>query len=654
MRLHTSINNDLTGRMLVFCRRWRVGAVAALTGVLIPRLSAQESPPPPAESPLVETQPLEGPPAPPEFVILEGQITNHVGAGHPGVLVTVYRKNDDGTPGDVVGIASTDQFGDFAVKIAAPFQGAAWVACSANDYQELRREIVIGDSEYPPFLGVTLEGKLTVRGRVRDGVMQTPIAGANVQLKAFYREWGVQSDAEGRFAIDGVFPGEGQLIVEAEGFGRENHRVPKLEDAADVVIELKPQRIVQVKVVDAGGFGVSGVSVECWDRPRDDLRNGVTDDAGLVTFRGLHFDARDPAVRLSHADYVSSVGFDRKLETPQDQAESTHELTMLRAGRLEGRVTDAETGEALNGARISVGTVYREDSPRDWSNAEGAFAVVGLPPGHSVATVHLSGYAPGLVEMEIVAGQTATVNLALRRGRVVRGVCKDESGKPLNGVYVEAARWRGLETLGLRAVTDSDGTFALENAPLDEFTAGFSIPGAEAYMHTLTVDSSPIEVVLPESALVRKGVALRRKAGEDVPAVTLTTLDGEMVDLSKLRGKTVLVDFWATWCAPCVAEMPNLLELHKQFGARKDFVMIGVSLDVEESALRSFVREKGIGWKQAVGEGGGVPAVKEAFGVGEIPTVFLIDPAGKIVGVDLFVSELRGKIAELLSQREGT
>jgi thiol-disulfide isomerase/thioredoxin len=236
----------------------------------------------------------------------------------------------------------------------------------------------------------------------------------------------------------------------------------------------------------------------------------------------------------------------------------------------------------------------------------------------------------------------------------VKGIVKDHEGKPSEGADVQAVRWRDADTLGLRAITAADGSFVLENAPSDEFTVRVaSNEGGAAEAVVRPVDDAVAEIRLnqPPAGDVAETTAL--KEGDAVPALRLTTLAGETIRTEDWKGKVVLLVFWATWCGPCVAEVPYLVAVHEKFGARKDFAMVGVSLDDSETALRDFVRTKKIQWAQIFGEAAGVSVAREAFGVRGLPTTFLIGRDGKIVAVDTPWDSLVEQVGKELSAAGG-
>jgi len=131
--------------------------------------------------------------------------------------------------------------------------------------------------------------------------------------------------------------------------------------------------------------------------------------------------------------------------------------------------------------------------------------------------------------------------------------------------------------------------------------------------------------------------------------IRFTALDGREVDLAKLKGKVVLVDFWATDCGPCVAEMPELKAVYEKFHA-KGFEIVGISLDDKESALRRFIRDKGLPWPQYFDGKGWENRFALQYGIFGIPKMWLVDRAGKLRFTDARWS-LAGMVEVLLAEK---
>jgi thiol-disulfide isomerase/thioredoxin len=128
-------------------------------------------------------------------------------------------------------------------------------------------------------------------------------------------------------------------------------------------------------------------------------------------------------------------------------------------------------------------------------------------------------------------------------------------------------------------------------------------------------------------------------------------LDGREVDLTKLRGKIVLIDFWATWCLPCIAEMPELKALYDRYHA-KGFEIIGVSLDsaADRGKLEKFVARQGMAWPQHFDGGGRRNAYAVQYGIKSVPTKILLDRDGRVAASRVPTDLLPAALAKMLPE----
>lgn len=121
------------------------------------------------------------------------------------------------------------------------------------------------------------------------------------------------------------------------------------------------------------------------------------------------------------------------------------------------------------------------------------------------------------------------------------------------------------------------------------------------------------------------------KKGTTAPDFTIATPDGKTISLSDFKGKYVVLDFWATWCPDCRADVPRLKEIHKAFASNK-VAFFSVSFDTDKDKWTSYIRDNGMNWAH----GSELKKWKETtvsslYQVKWIPSVYLIDPDGKVL-----------------------
>ncbi|MCC7421723.1 MAG: TlpA family protein disulfide reductase [Planctomycetaceae bacterium] len=211
-----------------------------------------------------------------------------------------------------------------------------------------------------------------------------------------------------------------------------------------------------------------------------------------------------------------------------------------------------------------------------------------------------------------------------------------------------------------------DEVFAyLEKQGADKSTAGMAIEfcdvveqltdakqAAEVYSRLMKFLATSKDKDIAALSKKYEGVARRLNLPGNPLEVVGVTADGKPFDWKAYRGKVVLVDFWATWCGPCIKELPNVLANYKKYHS-KGFEVVGISLDEDEDQLKEFLKERSIPWTTLFGKDeatrGWEHPMAVKYGIMGIPTVILVGKDGKVVNL-----EARGeKLGELLEQLLG-
>jgi len=131
--------------------------------------------------------------------------------------------------------------------------------------------------------------------------------------------------------------------------------------------------------------------------------------------------------------------------------------------------------------------------------------------------------------------------------------------------------------------------------------------------------------------------------------LAFTAVDGRQVDVSQMAGKVVLVDCWATWCGPCVAEMPHVRKTYKELHDR-GFEIVGISFDLDRSDLTKFVSQNAMPWPQYFDGHGWTNAINNQFQIRAIPTMYLLDKKGVLRETNAR-ENLSDKVRALLAEK---
>jgi peroxiredoxin len=220
-----------------------------------------------------------------------------------------------------------------------------------------------------------------------------------------------------------------------------------------------------------------------------------------------------------------------------------------------------------------------------------------------------------------------------------------------------------LAQIEARADANEDAQRELQYAyitahPDDRFSL-FVLPQAVGYAPEAKAYAARFAQLSPRLRAMPQGVRIADKikqlervaVGATAPDFTQATPGGQLLTLSSLRGKYVLIDFWASWCGPCRRENPNVVAAYNKF-KDKGFTILGVSLDKDtgREAWLKAIEKDGLAWNQVSDLKYWQNAAAKDYGVQAIPQNFLIDPSGKIVATNLRGEKLQETLSQLLSQ----
>ena len=153
----------------------------------------------------------------------------------------------------------------------------------------------------------------------------------------------------------------------------------------------------------------------------------------------------------------------------------------------------------------------------------------------------------------------------------------------------------------------------------------------------------------PDTALAKKAAGAKRRLDSvgQVLVMRSNMLNGKPFDTASLRGRFVLVHYWATWCEPCKADMEVLKQLHARYGGN-GFAIVGINLDSDPKAAQAYAAQSRINWPQLYEAGGLDSRLANELGILTLPTMLLLDKQGKVVSRNIHMAELEAELRKQL------
>lgn len=550
---------------------------------------------------------------------------------------------------------------------------------------------------------VTLDPALVISGSVTDAVTGKPVPRFRVvegvdQLEERqgiaslflgkkhiirWRRMGAVEYNGGRYSRKFDMPEKETYVrVEAAGYEPAESRAFRPKEGAVVQdFRLKPAEGISGVVLRPDGRPAAGVEVVL-GTPEDRafVRNGIVQENSHAERITTGPDGRLTISRRSEPFLLVVAADPGFADVTSDEFAKTGKIVLQPWGRIEGEVRVGRKPAAYQKV------VYLPELPSDrgagyrmqsfdyhfTADSQGRFAIDRVIPGRGEMARNLDTTYRGVwcnrMPVEVKPGQTIQVRLGGTGRAVVGRVVVD-------GTPAEPVEWRTndpavLETpRGERrkdwrifaSAFDADGRFRIEdvapgtyeleipvNAPSDTKTCGPDRARMGEAILAVTVPEGP------EDQPVDLGdvkVGLHVRVGNLAPDFTAPRLDGGSFKLSEQRGKLVLLDFWATWCGPCRAQVPALRDIQQTFGADSRFVLVGVSCDDTAAVPAKYTKQNALAWTQVHG-GKLLEGVAETYLVRSIPATFLIAPDGRVLAINLRGPALREAVGNALNDRK--
>jgi RNA polymerase sigma factor (sigma-70 family) len=356
------------------------------------------------------------------------------------------------------------------------------------------------------------------------------------------------------------------------------------------------------------------------------------------------------------------------------EAELVRDFKMPRPekGTLSGRVVRAGAGgEGVAGAKVDIAAANQLGIPFTvTAGDDGRFRAERDLDPLTICAKSRDGKLGAIVE---VGAEAAEVVIAVSPTATATGILLDTSGQPASKVslewgrrvYLDDEQRLSMTCFAPRVVTDANGRFMLPGLVVGQEYDISLLTKNDVYEAAGAVRPEKAEAIdlgtlragsyHPRSLANAQEMSSFRKnapdAGATAPAIDATTLGGKPLSLSDFKGKYVLLDFWATWCGPCIGEIPNLQSVYDAFGNDDRFTILSVSVDETIDEPQKFQEKRKLPWPQAYLSGGMHGPTPGKFGVQAIPAFVLVGPDGKIVARGMRGDEIKKAVEKALAKK---
>jgi len=338
-------------------------------------------------------------------------------------------------------------------------------------------------------------------------------------------------------------------------------------------------------------------------------------------------------------------------------------------GTLTGRVVRAGADDkGIGQAKVQIAAVNMMAIPfAVTADAEGRFQAERELDPLVVCATSPDGNFGAIVE---VGAEDAEVTIPAAPTATATGLLLDEKGQAAarqelcwgRRIFLDDDKNVSMTCFAPKVVTDANGRFMLPALVVGQ-EYEISVQRDNVYNAAGTVrpeTASPIDLgtlragaYQPKSLSNAKEMSSFRNnapgAGAIAPPIEGTTLDGKPLKLDDFHGKYVLLDFWATWCGPCIAEIPQLQAIHEAFRGDERFAILSLSVDDKIDEPKRFQEKRKLPWTQAFLGGGIHGAMPGTFGIRAIPAFVLIGPDGKIVARGMRGDDIKKEVGRALA-----